>query len=51
MKNKDVEEIITLATIFSTSLSKNCTKEQLIEYKIFFQTVTNNIINILSSKK
>ncbi len=51
MENNNVENIISLATIFSTSLSKNSTKEQLLEYKIFFQTVTNNLNSILSSKK
>lgn len=51
MEDKTVEDIISLATIFSTALSKNCSKEQLTEYRIFFQTVSNNLINIISQKK
>ncbi len=51
MNDNEIEQIIGLATVFSTTLSKNCSREELVQYRVFFQTVTNNLNSILSSKK
>ena len=50
MKNLKPEEMVTLATLYSVELSKNCTVKELQTYRSFYLAVSNNLLTIISEK-
>ena len=50
MKNLTPEQMLSLATAFSLEISKNCSKNELITYRTFFQEVANNLQFIIAER-
>ena len=47
MKDILPEDIICIASLLTKQLAKNCTKQELINYRILFQTLANDLQTII----